>query len=142
MGAPLVLRDLKELPGALFLQQMVFPAAGLGADAAVAVPSGHVIGQQAAPGKADAHGAVDKGLQLQLFRRVGAHLRDLVQQHFPRQHHAACPHVMEHPSRFGVDDAELGADVQRHARRIALCQRHDAQVRHDEPVHVRAGQLL
>ena len=45
-------------------------AAGLSAGAAAGIPARHIIAQQAPPGIADAHGPVNKGLDLQLCRGV------------------------------------------------------------------------
>jgi hypothetical protein len=66
----LVLLNGEILAGALLLHEGVVIAAGLGTGAAVGVAAGHIVAQQAAAGIADAHGAMDKGLDLQLGRGV------------------------------------------------------------------------
>ena len=75
----LVLVDGEVFSWSLFLDQGVLIPAGLGAGAPVGVPARHIVGEQTAAGVGHAHGPVAKGLDLQVFRGLGADLCDLVQ---------------------------------------------------------------
>ena len=85
---------------------------------------------------------MDERLDLQLRRRVGAQRGDIRKGHFTRQNDPLRAEVKEHLRRLGVHDAELGADVKRHSRRIALRERHHAEVGDDERVRAARRRLL
>ena len=70
IAALFVLFNGEIFAGAFFLHQGVMIAAGLSTGTAAGIPARHIIAQQTPPGIADAHGPVNKGLDLQLCRGV------------------------------------------------------------------------
>ena len=137
-----VLGDLEILTGALFLDEVILPAAGLGALAAVCVPAGQIIRQQAAPGERHAHRPVDKGFKPQLLRGVCAYLADILKQSLAREHDGVRPEVIERVRRGAVYNAELRADMQLHARGVFLRHGDDAHVGNDDRVDARSVEHL
>ena len=133
--AALVLPDGEIFAGALLLHQGVMVAAGLGARAAVGVSARHIIGEQAPPRVAHAHGPVDESLQLQCVWGFGADKRDLVQGELTGQDHPACAKLMPSPGGLVVGHAGLGGDVGLHGRGIALQQGEHPHVGQDDGVH-------
>ena len=135
IGALRVLRHGERAIGAVRLDQLVAPAAGLGAVAAVAVPPVEIGGQHTPPGIRHTHCAVHKCLQLQFFGCVGANIRDLLHRQLPRQHRAGSAHIVQTGGGFAVDYPKLGGHMQRTAGRIPLRQRHHAQIGDDQRIH-------
>ena len=130
------------LPGPFLFHQRILVAAGLGTFAPVAVPSGHIVAQQAAPGVADTHSPVAEGLQFQLRRHPGPNGGDLLQAQLPGQHHAAGAQVMPGLGADVIGDRLLGADVPLAVWRVLPRQGERAQVRQDQGVHPRRVQLF
>ena len=77
--AVLLLIDGEILTRAGLLHQVVLPAAGLGTVTTVGVSPHHIIRENAPTAKAHTHGTVNKGLNLQLWRRMVPDHLDLVQ---------------------------------------------------------------
>ena len=135
IGPAVPLGDGHVPPGAGLLDQRVLPPAGLRALTAVAVPPGEIVREQATPGKRHAHRSVDKGFELQLFRRLRADPGDLLQRELAGEDHARGPQLVKRPGGGPARDARLGGDVDRDARGVFLREAQHAQVRHDQRVH-------
>ena len=103
VGALLVLKDREILPGPLLLHQGVLIAAGLGAGAPVGIPAGHIIGEQAPPGVADAHGPVDRRSRSPAPSESWPGSRAIsVQAQLPGQHHPAGAQVVPGPGALVI----------------------------------------
>ena len=59
-----------------------------------------------------------------------------------RQHDPLRAEIMQRRSSLRIDHAELRADVQRDVRRIALCERDDAEIGRDDRIHPRIIEQL
>ena len=130
------------LPGPFLFHQRILVAAGLGAFAPVAVPSGHIVAQQAAPGVADAHSPVAEGLQFQLRGYPGPNGGDLLQAQLPGQYHAAGAQIVPGLGADVIGDRLLGADVPLAVWCVLPRQGERAQVRQNQGVHPRRVQLF
>ena len=130
-----ILVHRKILAGTLFLHQRVLVPAGLGTRAPVGIPTGHIAAEQASARIADAHGSVDKALNLQRRRRLRPNLPYLVQTHFPRQNDALRAQIVPRPGAFVVGDAGLRGNVTLAVRRVFARQCEDPHIRHDQRVH-------
>ena len=89
-GAP-VFGYFHVFPRAGFLDQMVFPSAGLRTFAVVGVSSRQIIGKQASPGEGNAHRAVDKGLQAERRGAVFPDRADFFQAALPGKYTVSAP---------------------------------------------------
>ena len=127
--ALLVLEDREILARPLLLHQRVLITAGLGTFAPVAVAPRHIVGEQAAPGIADAHRPVAERLQLQLRRDLFANSKDLRQAQLPRQHDALRAQIKPALRADIVCDRLLRRDVPLAARRVFSRQRERAEIR-------------
>ena len=134
-GLVVLLIDGEILAGPLFLHQRILIAAGLGAHTALRVPVRHVIGQEAPPGIAHAHGPVDKGLDLQGGRCPAPDLPDFLQGELPGQDDPAGPQLMPRPGRLVIADPRLGGDMELEPGGVPLRQAEDSQVRHDGGIY-------
>ena len=137
--AVLAFADLHILTGAMLLDKVVLPAAGLGALAAVAAAPGHIAGKQAPPGHAHTHSAVDKGFEVQLLGAVIADEGDLGQGQLSCQHHALGAQLIRHGRRLVVGDARLGGNMAFHLRGVLFGKAQNAQVGNDKGIHARLG---
>ena len=142
VAAVLVLADLIELARAGLLAEIVLPAAGLGALAAVCVAACHVVGEQAAARDAHAHGAVNESLDFQLRRGLVAEGSDVLQGHLPGQHHPLRAHVVGGAGSGPVGNAGLGGHMDVDVGRERLAGVQHAEVGHDEGVHTGSGSVL
>ena len=139
---PIFLKNGEILPGALLLHEGILVPAGLGAGPPVGVPARHVVGQEAPPGIAYAHGPVGKGLQLQLLGGLGPDLPDLVQGQLPGQDDPLGPQVVPGPGTLVVDHAGLGGDVPLHMGGVLPGQGEHPHVGQNHRVHPQAVQVL
>ena len=121
--------------GALFLHKRVFIPAGLSACAAVGIPPGHIVAQQATAGIGHAHRTVNKGLQLQRGRRLSPDSCNFFQRQFPRQDYAICPQIVPGTRRLVIDNTGLRADVLRYMRRILPGQCKHPYICHDQRIN-------
>ena len=135
IGALLVLKHREILSRTLLLHQGVLVPAGLGTGAPAGVPAGHIVGEQAPPRVADAHGAVDEGLDLQVRRGLVPDGADFLQTQLPGQDHPAGPQVVPGPGGLVVADAGLGGDVPLTPGGVLPRHGKGPQVRHDQGVH-------
>ena len=142
VGALLILEHREILPRPLLLHEIVLVAAGLGAGAPVAVPTGHVVGKKAAPGVAHTHGAVDEGLQLQVRRRLVPDLPDLGKAQLPGQDHPFGPQVVPGAGADVVGHTGLGTHVALTAGGVLPRQGEGSHVRQDQGVHPGLLELL
>ena len=133
-GAP-VLADLEILPGTGLFYQMILPAAGLCALPTVCVTPGQIIGEQTAPGKADTHGTVDKGLDVKLLRGIVPDLPNVLQGRLPGQDYRVGTKGVEGIGCGAVDNAELRAHVPCNLGCMALGKLQYAQIRNDQSIH-------
>ena len=132
--AALALDNRKILARPLFLDQIVLPAAGLCACAMVGIAPGQVLRDQAAARIGNAHCAVDKGLNFEFLRRFRADFCNFLQAEFPGKHNAFSAKIRPEICCRMVENTGLGADVQRYARRILLCQRNHAHIRNNQRI--------
>ena len=142
VGALVVLIDGEILPGTLLLHEGVAVAAGLGTLAPIGVPASHVVGQQAPARVAHAHGAVGKGLDLQLLGSLLTDLPDLLQAQLPGQDDPVGAQLVPGPGGLVVDDAGLGGDVALDVGGVADGQGQHAHVGQDHRVHPGLVQVL
>ena len=138
----LAFADLHILAGAVFLDQIILPAAGLGALAPVAAAARHIAGQQAAPGNAHAHSTVDERFQFKVGGAVIADEGDLGQGQLARQHDAFCAQFVADLGGLVVGDARLRGDMALDLRGVLFSQCQHAQVGDDERIHPRLGSVL
>ena len=135
-GSP-VFRDFKQLAGTRFFHQMITPSAGLSALSAVGVPVRQIVGEQTAPRKRDAHGAVHKGFQTQFRRRVGANGADLFQRDLSCKNNGICSLLIKDVCSSAVDHAKLCADMSGNMRGIPFGKGKHTNVGYDE--RIRSG---
>ena len=140
IGPRPVLEYREIFPGPFFLHKVVLIAAGLGAGAPVAVPPGHIVREQAPPAVADAHGPVNKGLQLQILRRFGPDRPNLLQTQLPGQDDPLRPQVVPRPGGGIVCHADLGGDVALTPGGVPPRQGEGPQIRRNQRIHPHAVQ--
>ena len=133
-GPALVLDNVDDLAGPLFLHQVVQPPAGLGAGAPVGAPPRHMVGEHAPPGIGHAHGPVDEGFQLDVFGQALPDPLDALQGQLPGQHDAPGAQLRPVQGPGQVHHVGLGADVQGKGRRGLPDHGKGPDVRHQGPV--------
>ena len=138
----LALTDLHILAGAVLLDQVILPAAGLGALTPVAAAACHIAGQQAPAGDAHAHGTVNESFQFQVSRAVIADEGDLGQGQFTGQHHALGAQFVADLGGLVVGDARLGGDMALHLGSVFFGQRQHTQVGNDKGIDAGLGGIL
>ena len=122
-------------PGTPYLYTLHITCGAVGTGAAAGVPARHVVAEQTAAGIADAHSAVDKGLDLQVRRGLVPDGADFLQTQLPGQDHPAGPQVVPGPGGLVVADAGLGGDVPLTPGGVLPRHGKGPQVRHDQGVH-------
>ena len=85
---------------------------------------------------------MDERLELKFGRRMGADGGDLGERQLAREHDPLRAEIMQRRGSRRIDHAELRADVQRDVRRIALCERDDAEIGRDDRIHPRIVEQL
>ena len=135
IAVPAVLLHRVVLPRTLFLHQGIFPAAGLGAGAAVGIPPGKILGKQAPPGNAHAHRPVDEYLYLQLLRDAAADPLDLGQRQLPCQHHPFGAQTEQLRCGKPVCDPCLGGDMKVQLRYRPMGGHQHPHIAHDSGIH-------
>ena len=142
IGALLVLKHWEVFARPLLLHQVILIAAGLGAGAPVAVPSGHVVGKQASPGVAYAHGAMDECLQFQILRNFFTDLPNLTKTQLPSQNHPLGSQVVPGVGTDVVGHTGLCAYMALTAGGVLSRKGKGSHVCHNQGVHPGLLELL
>ncbi len=131
-----ILLDGPVLAGALLLYKVIAPAAGLGALAPVAAAPGKRGAEQAAAAVSNAHGAVDKGFQLQALGQGIAQRGDALQAELARKDDAlGAQRPVKVQGGGRVENVGLGADVNVQPRRRLPHGQRRAHVGHNGGVY-------
>ena len=114
--------------------------AGLGAGAAVGALAAQVAREEAEPGRADAEGAVNEDLELQVGR--GSHGPDLVEGELSREHRALEAAAGQEVDALRGGDVHLRARVELESGEMLARHLRDAEVLHDDAVGPDALEVL
>ena len=141
-GASLIFINRQIFAGSGLLHYRVFPAAGMRTRALIGVPACKIITQKAAAGIGNTHGAMNKGLNLHIFRNLPADLPQFLQRQLPGRHHPFCALLIPEPPGQIIGIIGLRADMPLDLRADFFCQHKHARVRNDQRVRLQLPQLL
>ena len=106
----------------------------MGTGSLVGISSYQEIAEQTAPGIGNAHGAVDKGLNLHILRDMGTDLANLLQGKLSCGNHAGGSLRCQKLHAFRTCDRHLGAGVKVKSRKFLLQNRKHAHILHDHRI--------
>ena len=111
--SPFIFDDGEILAWPLFFDDVVLEAAALDTFTAVrvAVALGEIIAQQAAAGIGNAHGAMNKGLNLQIVRNIRPQFLQFFHGKFPCGNHTFCTLTIPEPIGLIIGIIGLCADM-------------------------------